>query len=181
MKQLCLKRFYLRYHLRELYEIITSPVEQKWIYPQIAINSDVDFEGWLMNQLKYAWHDFFIVEEGQTGAFMGFVYSYEFLPNDGHSKICVYLTPEYRNSGLGALAAIQFMKLLFTQYSLRKLFITIYDYNQESLASNLQAGFVKEGCLKEYRYLDQKYYDLHILAIERAVFEQRLAGLVEEA
>lgn len=40
------------------------------------------------------------------------------------------------------------MKQLFKQYPLRKIYVDIYDYNQESLKSNISAGFEIEGSIE---------------------------------
>lgn len=75
--------------------------------------------------------------------------------------------------GIGAMATLSFMKQLFKQYPLRKIYVDIYDYNQESLKSNISAGFEIEGVLKEYRYLNGKYHSLNVLSISRECFEKR--------
>ena len=75
----------------------------------------------------------------------------------------------------------RFIGDLFAAYPLRKVYALVYGYNRESLRSNLQAGFVEEAVLRDYRYLDGAYHDCHILALTRESYEKTLAPLVARA
>lgn len=66
----------------------------------------------------------------------------------------------------------------FVDYPIRKVYFEIYDYNTQSLSSNLQAGFTEEGCLKEYRYHNGVFHDLHILAMSRQDFYKCFEGFL---
>ena len=70
------------------------------------------------------------------------------------------------------------MKQLFLRYPLRKLYSTVYEYNSESLQSNLAAGFEVEGMLKDYRYFNGRYYGLYYLSISKDKFEKTIGKLV---
>ncbi len=136
-----------------------------------------DFERWLCYRLKNDFHDFFIVNDARSSRNLGYVHSYDFSLIDGHCKLVVYIISEYRKTGIGGIAAITFMKRLFAEYPLRKIYSTIYDYNKESLRSNLAAGFIEEGILKDYRYYDGNYHNIHYLSISRERFEETIRRL----
>lgn len=178
MNKLRFRRFEHNKDLLNLYYVMTNVNEQMFFHSKTVFNSNVDYEQWLLGQMKYHYHDFYILEDSDNDSkFAGFMYSYDFRLNDGHCMICVYLTPEYRNVGYGAYAGIKFIKEIFQEYPVRKIYLTIYDYNKQSLQSNLSAGFTEEGCLKEYRYYDGKYWDMHFLAITRETFNNMMKHL----
>lgn len=170
MTPLKFRKFYIQKDLGEMYQIMTNPEEQMAFQAKLAFNSNVEYEQWLLDQMRFHYHDFYVLEEPETGKFAGFLYSYDFRQGDGHCMICVYVKPEYRRFGAGAAAGLRFMDELFREYPLRKIYVTIYDYNNQSLKSNLHAGFQEEGCYREYRYYDGKYWDMHLLAMTREAF-----------
>lgn len=158
-----------------LYRMIMDLDDQYLCFNKTVINSDVDFQRWIIDQTKFAWHDFYIIKI--HGERAGFVHSYQFRLGDGHCKICVYIDKPYRSRGVGGLALVKFLHILFRDYPLRKVILEIFDYNKQSLTSNLQAGFEEEGCIKGYRYFGGDYYDLHILSMDRNTFYGNLARI----
>lgn len=138
-----------------------------------------EFKCWLNGRLHEEFHDFYIVRDGISGASLGYVYNYDFTLTAGHCKLVVYITENFRKVGIGGIVTIKYMKMLFEKYPLRKIYSTIYDYNKESLKSNLSAGFEEEGCLNGYRYYDEVYHKLHYLSMSREKFKNTLEGLVE--
>lgn len=170
MKKIIFRKFMIRKDLEILYRIMSDPMEQINIQRKASYNSTVEFEEWILEQLKGHFHDFYILEDIEKHRVAGFVYSYDFRISDGHCMICVYVMAEYRNLGVGAMCSLQFLDELFRDYPMRKIYLSIYDYNRQSLQSNLHAGFREEGCFKEYRYFNGKYWDMHILAIDRNTF-----------
>jgi RimJ/RimL family protein N-acetyltransferase len=109
---------------------------------------------------------------------IGYVHNYDFSMRDGRCKLVVFIDESYREFGIGAIAAISFMRKLFDDYPIRRMYLDIYDYNKESLVSNLKAGFKEEGVIKNYRYHDGSFYDLHILSMDRKTFETKLGGRI---
>lgn len=161
-----------------LYKVMAA--EDQYLYStKLRFPSIQNFEQWLSVRLKNEFHDFFIIRESQHMEPLGYVHNYDFSLVDGHCKLVVYIIPEYREIGIGGMAAITFMKKLFAMYPLRKLYSTIYDYNRESLNSNLAAGFQEEANILDYRYYDGKYHSIHYLSISRQQFEKTIGRLVK--
>ena len=152
--------------------------EQYLFSTKLKCLSERNFEKWFLNRLSSDFHDFYTIKSSATQAVLGYVHNYDFSLIDGTCKLAVYVIPNCRHTGIGGLAAVQFMKKLFYEYPLRKLYSTIYEYNQESLKSNLAAGFKKEGILKDYRYHNGKWHDMYFLSINRETFERTLGKLV---
>lgn len=141
-------------------------------------NSLRDFDNWIQDRLKYFYSEFFMIVSRQEQEILGMVYSYEHMLKDGHAKIAVYISPEYRKNGIGAFAAIGFLHHLFSFYPFRRIYCDVYSYNQESLRSLLSCGFERTGCLQEYRYLNGEYHDLELLTISRETFYQRCSSFL---
>lgn len=156
-----------------LYAAMVS--DDQYLYStKLNFNSTQSFERWLTHRLYNEFNDFFIIRDPLSSKPFGYVYNYDFSLTDGHCKLVVYVCPEYRETGIGGIAAITFMKKLFDTYPLRKLYSTIYDYNKESLRSNFAAGFIEEGLLNNYRYFDGNYHSIHYLSISRKTFEDTI-------
>ena len=178
MRKLKFVRYDNRKHFDTLFRYITDPDEQKMFLTYNGDNSVREFEGWLEGQLKHFYSEFFVIEEqGETA---GFVYSYEHHMQDGHCKIGVYIAPQWRSSGMGAAAGVQMMGYMFRYYPLRRINCDVYEYNNGSLTSLLQAGFEKMGIWKEYRYYDGKYYDLILLTMTRASYMEKFEKIFTE-
>ena len=159
--------------IRQLYTYMMKP-ENQMLFSQTAIpvNNLIMFEQWLNDKFHYLYHDFFIIENKEGDA-IGFTYSYEFYPNDGHCKFALCLYEESQNRGYGAVAAIKMLDYLFSLYSLNQVYTTVFDYNQNSLSINKKGGFVEVGILPNYKFYGGQYYSLHYLCLERSKFYQK--------
>lgn len=161
-----------------LYKTMLS--EDQYLYStKLRFYSIQTFQHWLECRLGRDFHDFYIIRDSSGLSQIGYVHNYDFSLIDGHCKLVVYIISKYRETGFGGIAAIEFMKTLFFLYPLRKLFSTIYEYNKESLKSNLAAGFELEGIIKDYRYFDGKYHNIYYLSIEKEKFEKTIGKLVK--
>lgn len=167
-----------RSHLDYLYTHMADPGEQKMFLSHHVSNSLRDFDNWIQDRLRYFYNEFYMVTSKGDQTLIGMVYSYEHRPEDGHAKVAVYISPEFRSKGIGAFVAIQFIHRLFTFYSFRRIYCDVYAYNTESLNSLMGFGFEKMGCVHEYRYLNGKYHDLVLLTITRDSFYQNYNSLV---
>lgn len=177
MEGVRLKQVDISHDIRFLYDIMNA--EDQYLYStKLKFYAIEQFEKWFINRMYDDFHDFFIVYETGTSKAIGYVHNYDFSLVDGHCKLVVYILSEYRKTGLGGIAAVTFMKQLFLRYPLRKLYSTVYEYNSESLQSNLAAGFEVEGMLKDYRYFNGRYYGLYYLSISKDKFEKTIGKLV---
>jgi RimJ/RimL family protein N-acetyltransferase len=181
---LCLRKFDPRIDVEPLFAAYSNPTEQALFSPRIAISSLADFDAWLGDRMTNFYHDFSVIEqvaETQDGdadagrTFAGCVYSYNYSDVDQRCNVFLYLAPRWRSTGAGGRIAATFIDELFTYYPLRKVYLYVYDYNRESLTSDLQAGFVEEGLLRDWRYFDGRWWDCHVLAMTREAFGRHLA------
>ena len=109
--------------------------------------------------------------------FIGFVIAYEYLPDDSHMKVSVYVKPEFQHGAYGLVAVVKFVDFLFTYYNLNKIFTEVYEFNTPSIKLHNTFGFSKEGHLKDYKYYNGKYHDMIIFSITRRNFYERIEEL----
>ena len=143
---------------------------------RLVFNTESVFKDWFIDRLNNDFHDFYIIKLDDNP--IGFVYDYDFFLKDGHCKIVAYIEKKYQVTGYGCSAVITFIDLLFRLYPLRKIYTTVYDYNIQSLNSNLRAGFVEEGYISQYIFYNRKYFGLHILSMNRDVFYKTIGRLL---
>ena len=128
----------------------------------------------LQRRLRRFIQTIFIIESATEKQPVGIIYSYNANLIDRHAYLCVYLSPEYVGKNMGPEASKLFGDYLFQYYGFRKLYAEIISYNQGSLRLARWNGFVQEGCLKDYRWFSNRYWDLHILSISAEEFNQRM-------
>lgn len=161
-----------------LYSIFSG--EDQFLYStNLRFNSKQSFEKWIWEHINTDFHDFFMIMEKRNNQLIGYVHNYDFSLIDGHCKLSVYIDERYRKAGTGGFVSIFFINYLFLKYPLRKIYSTIYDYNSESLKSNLAAGFIEEGIIGDYRYHDGQYYAIHYLSISRDKFDDTIRKWVK--
>ncbi len=176
---LVLKPYNFREDTEDLYGLISNYDEQIMFHSLVCLNSCMEFEQWMIDNFRRVYLDFRVIKDIKNyNTTIGYAYAYDYRRNDLNCKLCLFLKKEYRDSGLGAFATIKYMDLLFRCYPIRKIYFDIYDYNKQSLKSNLQAGFIEEGCLKEYRYHNGSFYDLHILSMDRETFYNKFGSML---
>lgn len=172
MNRLHRTRYQTKRDLEFLYQIMASPEEQILFIRHGAFNSLQEFDGWLNDRFRFDYPEFFILCDAE-GAPAGFCYNYEQQLRDGHCKVTLCLAEQYRNQGLGAFAALEFMHYLFRCYPFRRLYFEVYDYNQNSVDSLRQCGMEETGRMPEYRYYNGAYADLVLLSITKQSFYEK--------
>ena len=177
---LSLRKVNLKTDIEELFDIMINGKDQMLFHGRVQFNYLADFERWFTDNLSRYYHDFYVVYDDANKKIAGYVYSYEYRSYDGHCKVFTVLTETYRQVGMGALVGLRFLKELFTNYPIRKVYLDIYNYNKQSLMSNLDAGFKEEGCLKNFRYDNGEYHDMHILSLTRETFYEKYRGIIDE-
>lgn len=162
-----------------MFDLYRDPFEQALFAQRVPLTTLAEFEEWLDGNMRGNYHEFRVICDAEGGQLAGFVFAYDYRPFDLHCKVCVYMRPKWRGSGAAGLMGARFMGGLFCTYPLRKIYALVYGYNAESLRSNLQAGFVEEAVLREYRYLGGAWHDCHVLSLSRQAYEEGLGKLVQ--
>lgn len=181
MEVLRLRRFDSEKDYPFFYRVYSDYEEQHNLFDFVNLNSPERFPKKFEHVLSHNYNDTMIVEECESGEYVGFLVSYGYACNDGHIRVMAYIEKKYRSCGFGGLAMLRFLHLLFQFYNIRKIYTEVYEFNDDSLKAHLGAGFVEEARLKEYRYYDGRFWDYITFSIDRAHFYEKnskfLAGL----
>ena len=166
--------------LERLYNYMVKEDNQALFSHNFQILNIPMFEEWISHKFATKeYHDFFIIEDTK-GNSIGFTFSYEFFNFDAHCKYTLCLYEEYQDFGLGAIAGVKMIDYLFKRYPLKRIFISIFDYNQKSIDINKKGGFEEVAVLPEYRYMGGEFHSLHILTISREDFYQKHKKIIDK-
>lgn len=170
MYNIKLRPFDYRLDLQCLFAYMLEEGNQKMFSHGFQIHNIPQFEQWITEKFaKNEFHDFFMIECDDEYT-IGFTFSYDFFNYDGHCKYTLCLYEDWQNKGYGAVVALKMMDYLFKKYPLKQILISVFDYNANSLSSNLKGGFEEVGVIPEYRFCDGEYHAMHILRITREKF-----------
>jgi RimJ/RimL family protein N-acetyltransferase len=75
--------------------------------------------------------------------------------------------PSAWNRGYGSDAIASLVRFAFEEMNLRKLKISVFDYNERAKHLLASHGFVDEATLRQEFYREGRYHDLVILSIFR--------------
>lgn len=108
----------------------------------------------------------FIVQSSEQP--VGLVFDYDRTLEDGYTKVTVLLEENSTGRGAGVVATALFLDWLFEALPLRKVIMDVYGYNRSVVAILRKLGFEEEGVLKEMRFWNGAYWDLHVFTLARA-------------
>jgi RimJ/RimL family protein N-acetyltransferase len=107
----------------------------------------------------------FIVETG--GRPIGLVFEYHRALEDGYTKVSALLDEESVGRGSGVIAAALLVDWLFGSLPLRKVYMDVYGYNPRVVGLLRKLGLLEEAVLKEARFWNGSYWDVHMFSISR--------------
>jgi RimJ/RimL family protein N-acetyltransferase len=120
------------------------------------------WSGWSTDMMRAK----FLVES--AGRPVGLVFDYDRTLEDGHTKVTALLEENSTGHGGGVIATALLIGWLFETVPLRKVVMEVYGYNRPVLGMLRKIGFAEEGVLKELRFWDGVYWDLHVFTLARA-------------
>lgn len=118
-------------------------------------------------------HKQFMIVRRRGDVQVGTIYSYNLNLTDGYVFITTFLDEKYRRVGYGAFAFALFCEHLFMECGLYKVYCDVYSYNNYSIKTMLNGGFVEEGRFREQKFLDGHRYDV----IRLALFKSRYISI----
>src|SRR5262249_58855003 len=98
----------------------------------------------------------------------GLVFDYDRALEDGYTKVTALLEEDRTGHGGGVVATALFVGWLFETLPLRKVIVDVYGYNRPVVGMLRKIGVTEEGVLKEMRYWNGAYWDLHVFALPPA-------------
>jgi RimJ/RimL family protein N-acetyltransferase len=103
---------------------------------------------------------------------IGLVFDYDRKLEDGYTKVTSLLDEGSTGHGGGVIATTLLVGWLFQTLPLRKLYMEVYGYNPVVARMLRKVGFTEEAVLKEVRYRDGAYWDLHVFALARVAWPE---------
>jgi len=108
-----------------------------------------------------------MLAETHAGEAFGTVYCYDADFTNQHALVTVFIDSAHQGTGVGVDVLALFLNYLFTYYPFQKLYMHVYEYNSPSLSLCKSAGLLEEGVLRQHRYYDGCWWNLHIFACYR--------------
>lgn len=75
---------------------------------------------------------------------------------------------EYRGKGYGSEVTRMMVQMAFEEFNLNRVWLQVSAANPVAIKAYENAGFVREGLLRQYGYVAGAYYDALIMAILRS-------------
>lgn len=161
-------------YLNFIYEI-ESDVSEKYLWSdQRNIPNKQNFAQEFHDRLNHYYFTYFIITDMQNEP-IGFIYTTQYHPWDHHLYITIYIKKKYRRTLVAAEAGILTVDYLFKYYKLKKIYTMVYDYNDESRNYQITGGFVEEGLMRQHRFYNGEYHDVHLMALYPDVFYKKNA------
>lgn len=138
-------------------------------------------QGTSLNPATFAetlWRDVmvqFIVESQSTGEPIGLASCFSANMREGFAHVALVVDPRWRHTGVVLSAGFLLFNYVFTLWNFRKLYMESAHYNYINISSGEGRLFHEEGRLKDHMFHDDRYWDLHILALYRKDFEKNRA------
>src|SRR5579875_358814 len=92
------------------------------------------------------------------------------LPFQGVGDLSVALGRPYWGQGYGREALTLLLRFAFMELNLRRVGITVFDYNPRAIRLYERAGFVREGARRAYVVRDGKAHDMLLYGMLREEF-----------
>ncbi|MPN46286.1 hypothetical protein SDC9_193871 [bioreactor metagenome] len=112
------------------------------------------------------------VQRNDTGKVIGGIEINNLDLKNSNCIIAIYMHPEYLGRGIGTQAINLLLDLLFDRFSLNKIKLNVFDFNERAIKSYKKAGFVKEGVLRQELFTMNKYHDIIMMSILKQEWNQ---------
>jgi RimJ/RimL family protein N-acetyltransferase len=115
----------------------------------------------------------FIVYSSRSAEPNGHVFAYNLNQRDRYAFLGIVVAPWAIGKGWALEAAGLFVNYLFVNWDLRKLYGESIDFNYKSFRSGVGSLFEEEGILRKHYFYNGRYWDTHMLALNRSDWERR--------
>lgn len=139
-----------------------DPVVNKYLRQGILTLADV--QGWCTQYFSRAEHKLFAIHADKT--LIGYCTLSHIDMIHRSCEIGIVIgEKQYWNQGLGARVVQRLTTLAFTRYHLHRVYAVIQGGNMASRRCFEKVGFQHEGKLREARYVNGEFIDLHYYAV----------------
>jgi RimJ/RimL family protein N-acetyltransferase/acyl carrier protein len=164
-------------HFGRLYEIaISNDVAWRWRYGGAMPSYDEflrTFSNGVLTQLVVA-------SRMQPEVPIGLVVAYNANLANRTAYLAVVMAPEHTGAGLGAMAAVMFLKHVFFTWDFHKIYIEMPEFNFGQFSSGAGREFRLEGRLRGHTFYAGRRWDHLVFAVYRHEFVERwISGPLE--
>jgi len=85
----------------------------------------------------------------------------------GHCQIGVVIGPAFQNTGAGVEAGVLLIDYIFRTWPFRKVYAEVPQFTHQSVGSGSWGIFRIEATLESSRYASGRYWDTHIMVVDR--------------
>src|SRR5262245_3612128 len=148
--------------LTEIVHWRNDPAVNKYLRQGIRTLEDV--QAWYAEYFSRAEHKLFAVYADQTLIGYGTLEHMDTIHK--HCEIGVVIgDARFWNKGLGTMVVRQLTTLAFTRYHLHRVYAVIQGGNIASMRCFAKVGFQHEGRLRDARFIDGAFIDIHYYAV----------------
>ena len=149
-------------HLAAIVHWRNDPVVNRYLRQGILTLEEV--QEWYIQYFSRAENKLFAVYADKT--LIGHCTLEHIVPTHRSCEIGIVIgNPDYWNKGLGARVISQLTTLAFTRYHLHRVYAIIQGGNIASRRCFEKVGFQHEGRLRDARYINGEFIDLHYYAV----------------
>jgi RimJ/RimL family protein N-acetyltransferase len=116
------------------------------------------------------------IESRGSGEVVGMINTTLCDPHHGTCSYGIAIFPWAQRQGFGREAVTLVLRYLFGERRYQKCTVTVYGFNDVSLAFHRALGFQVEGRIRRARFAAGEYHDDTVLGITSEEFFQRLIG-----
>ncbi len=98
---------------------------------------------------------------------VGTIYAYSMNKTDEHVFFTTFIEKPFQGLGYGPEAVALFIKYLFDNFPIYKVYTDVYSYNTQSLLCLRKGGFIEEGKFVGHRLFEGVRYDMYRLSLFR--------------
>lgn len=121
---------------------------------------------------------FLVVRHDEPERPLGLVVAYDAHHSNGYASVAV-VRFDREPGDLSVLeATILFFDYLFTSFAFRKLYLETPAYRVDQFGSAVGDLIIEEGRLVDHSFHDGRYWDEHLLAVHREVWDEKKPDLL---
>lgn len=115
----------------------------------------------------------FIIESRDSHVPVGLVTAFDADFPNGVVHLAVLLGSEAQGKGWPIEGVILFLDYIFSHWPFRKIYAESIAFNAATYLRGSRKLFTEEGCLRDHEYYRGRYWDVHVLALYRAVWLEK--------
>jgi ribosomal-protein-alanine N-acetyltransferase len=158
--------------IERIFKLYNNP-ETRFLWLPDEETVDLErFRERLKRRIAHRWDHYVVFEQPSTQRIVGFAYCYQASDNNKTASLCICIDKPYMNSTISLKAAFLYIAYLFEHGAYRKVYAEVFAYNKTCIRLLSKLQFEQEGCLKEFQWWQDRYWDQYIFSLTRNSFDR---------